>query len=69
MRRALCSLLAAALAACSGEPLRPPEVPDVATYTSGAVVEARLAPGDPRFEPAFDLAAATQDYDAAVGKG
>ncbi|MBP6814967.1 MAG: efflux transporter outer membrane subunit [Burkholderiaceae bacterium] len=45
MRRALCSLLAAALAACSGEPLRPPEVPDVATYTSGAVVEARLAPG------------------------
>ena len=31
--------------------------------------EARLAPGDPRFEPAFDLAAATQDYDAAVGEG
>ncbi len=31
--------------------------------------EARLAQGDPRFEPAFDLAAATKDYDAAVGKG
>ena len=27
---------------------------------------ARLAPGDPRFEPAFDLAAAVRDYDAAV---
>jgi [NiFe] hydrogenase diaphorase moiety large subunit len=28
--------------------------------------EARLAQGDPRFEPAFDLAAAVRDYDAAV---
>ena len=31
--------------------------------------DARLAPGDPRFVPSFDLAAAVQDYDAAVGKG
>ena len=31
--------------------------------------EARLARGDPRFMPAFDLAAAVRDYDAAVGKG
>ena len=31
--------------------------------------EARLARGDPRFEPAFDLAAAVRDYDAAVAKG
>lgn len=31
--------------------------------------EARLAAGDPRFEPAFDLAAAVRDYDAAVAKG
>jgi len=28
--------------------------------------DARLAQGDPRFEPAFDLAAAVRDYDAAV---
>lgn len=31
--------------------------------------EARLAKGDPRFVAAFDLAAAVQDYDAAVAKG
>ena len=31
--------------------------------------EARLARGDPRFEPAFDLAAAVRDFDAAVAKG
>ena len=31
--------------------------------------EARLAKGDLRFEPAFDLAAAVRDYDAAVAKG
>ena len=31
--------------------------------------DARLAPGDPRFVPSFDLAAAVRDYDAAVGKG
>ena len=31
--------------------------------------EARLAAGDPRFEPSFDLAAAVRDYDAAVAKG
>ncbi len=31
--------------------------------------EARLARGDPRFEPAFDLAAAVRDYDAAVAGG
>ena len=31
--------------------------------------DARLATGDPRFVAAFDLAAATRDYDAAVGKG
>ena len=31
--------------------------------------DARLAQGDPRFVPSFDLAAAIRDYDAAVGKG
>ena len=31
--------------------------------------DARLAQGDPRFEPSFDLAAAVRDYDAAVAKG
>jgi [NiFe] hydrogenase diaphorase moiety large subunit len=31
--------------------------------------EARLAKGDPRFVPSFDLAAAVRDYDTAVAKG
>ncbi len=31
--------------------------------------EARLAAGDPRFEPAFDLAAAVRDFDAVVTGG
>jgi len=30
--------------------------------------EARLAKGDPRFEPSFDLVEAVRDYDAAVAK-
>jgi NodT family efflux transporter outer membrane factor (OMF) lipoprotein len=45
MRRVLCSLSVAAIAACSSDPLRPPEVPVVEQYTSSAVVEDRLAPG------------------------
>ena len=45
MRRALCSLAMAAIAACSTDPLRPPEVPVVERYTSTAVAEDRLAPG------------------------
>ena len=44
-RRALCSLAAAAIAACSSDPLRPPEMPVVEQYTSTAVAEDRLAPG------------------------
>jgi [NiFe] hydrogenase diaphorase moiety large subunit len=31
--------------------------------------DGRLAAGDPRFVPSFDLAAAVRDYDAAVAKG
>ena len=31
--------------------------------------EARLAAGDPRFVPSFDLAAAVRDYEAAAGAG
>ncbi len=31
--------------------------------------DARLAPGDPRFVPGFDLSAAVKDYEAAVSKG
>ena len=31
--------------------------------------DGRLAQGDPRFVPSFDLAAAVRDYDAAVAKG
>ena len=31
--------------------------------------DARLAQGDPRFVPSFDLTAAVQDYEAAVGAG
>ncbi len=31
--------------------------------------EARMAQGDPRFVPSFDLSAAVRDYDAAVGEG
>ena len=34
-----------------------------------SLYDGRLAQGDPRFVPSFDLAAATRDYDAAVGKG
>jgi NodT family efflux transporter outer membrane factor (OMF) lipoprotein len=45
MRRALCSLAVAAIAACSSDPLRPPEIPVVEQYTSTAVAEDRLAPG------------------------
>jgi NodT family efflux transporter outer membrane factor (OMF) lipoprotein len=45
MRRALCSLAAGAISACSSDPLRPPEVPVAEQYTSTAVVEDRLAPG------------------------
>ena len=45
MRRALCSLAMAAIAACSNDPLRPPEVPVVERYTATAVAEDRLAPG------------------------
>ena len=44
-RRALCSLAMAAIAACSSDPLRPPEIPVVEQYTSTAVAEDRLAPG------------------------
>ena len=44
MRRALC-LLAAATAGCASDPLRPPDMPAVAQYTSTPVAEERLAPG------------------------
>jgi NodT family efflux transporter outer membrane factor (OMF) lipoprotein len=45
MRRALCALSVAAMAACSHDPLRTPELPVVEQYTSTAVAEDRLAPG------------------------
>ena len=45
MRRTLCALAVAAIAACSSDPLRPPEMPVVEQYTSTAVAEDRLAPG------------------------
>lgn len=45
MRRALCALVASALAACGSEPLRPPEPPAPADYTAIPVAEERLAPG------------------------
>jgi NodT family efflux transporter outer membrane factor (OMF) lipoprotein len=45
MRRAFCSIVAAGIAACSNEPMRPPEIPAVARYTSTPVVEDRLVPG------------------------
>src|SRR5678815_1000228 len=44
-RRSLCSLAMAAIAACSSDPIRPPEIPVVEQYTSTAVAEDRLAPG------------------------
>lgn len=34
-----------------------------------SLYDGRLARGDPRFVPSFDLAAAVQDYEAAVGAG
>jgi len=45
MKRTACSLAAAAISACSTEPIRPPEVPVVEQFTSTAVAEERLAPG------------------------
>jgi NodT family efflux transporter outer membrane factor (OMF) lipoprotein len=45
MRRALCSLAVAAIAACSTEPPRPPEMPAVEHYTATPVAEDRLALG------------------------
>ena len=45
MRRALSFLAVAAIAACSSEPLRPPELPVVEHYTSTPVADVRLAPG------------------------
>jgi len=45
MKRALQTAVAASLAACAGEPVRPPEMPAAAQYTSTAVDEERLSPG------------------------
>jgi NodT family efflux transporter outer membrane factor (OMF) lipoprotein len=45
MKRVLCSLAVAAIAACSTEPPRPPEMPVVEAYTATPVAEERLAPG------------------------
>jgi NodT family efflux transporter outer membrane factor (OMF) lipoprotein len=45
MRRALCCVAVAAVAACGGEPVRAPEIPAVEQYTFTPVAEERLAPG------------------------
>ena len=44
MKHAFHGILAASLAACASEPVRPPEMPAVEQYTSTAVAEERLAP-------------------------
>ena len=43
MRRVVCAVLAAAVAACGSDPPRPPEMPAVTEYTSTPVAEEQSA--------------------------